>query len=76
MNTGVRSVVTSSPWIPVSSAGLRRRSLTEAGVVLSIWKPTGGSLGSECPSASYWVYVAVAETWKFPLVTGAPVASP
>ena len=36
MKNGVRSLVTLSPTIPVSSAGLRRKSVTGAGVVLSI----------------------------------------
>ena len=40
MKYGKRSVVTLSPGIPVSSAGFRRKSVTEAGVVLLISKVT------------------------------------
>ena len=54
MNWGWRSVVTSSPEIPVSSAGLRRRSLTGVGVVLSIWKLTE-LLAGDAPSWLYWI---------------------
>src|SRR5579863_189685 len=41
MKRGMRFVVTLSPTIPVSSAGLRRKSATALGfVLLMIWKVT------------------------------------
>jgi hypothetical protein len=56
MNCGVRSLVTLSPTIPVSLAGLRRKSVTWAGVVLSIRNVT--VLLVVVPRLGYWVYAA------------------
>ena len=56
MNWGVRSVVTLSPTIPVSSAGFRWRLVTGVGFVLSISKKTAARRFSEP------VVVALAES--------------
>ena len=57
MNTGWRSEVTLSPTMPVSLAGLRRKSVTGPGIALvTIWKATW--LLSVEPTPGYCVYCA------------------
>ena len=67
-------MVTLSPTIPVSLAGSRRKSLTAAGVVLSIWKVTT-LLGPRPPCWGTLDLGRRGGDLKVPLVTGLPVES-